>query len=249
MEALRVLICDDEPPMVDRLASFSRRLAAELGAALDLATFTDGAALIEGYGPGADVALIDIEMPLLNGIDAAGELRRLDANVCIVFVTAFEQYAISGYRVGAYRYLVKPVVYETFRTELAEAWSRALDAKQRYVSLKTDAGFIKLAVRDIECVETLRNHHLLVHGGPAGPVEVRGNISEFEASLGPGFFRCHRSYLVNLSHVRLVDGLDALTDDGTHVAVSKYRRRAFAEALTRTVECQALSSAGTVVHD
>ena len=79
-----------------------------------ISVFTDGDEITEGYRPNYDIILMDIEMCFMNGMTAAQEIRKLDPEVVIIFITNMVQYAIQGYAVGALDYILKPVNYEEF---------------------------------------------------------------------------------------------------------------------------------------
>lgn len=228
---LRIAVCDDDAAVRATLSDFCVRLCAESGVGCTVTCFDDGDRLLDGFDNATDVLLLDIEMPLLDGMAAARQIRQGNAGVCIVFVTSFERYAVPGYEVGAYRYLLKPLEYGRFAHELRGAFERARDARATKILLKVKGGTLRLDPSEIALVETGRNHRVsaVVRGEP---VDVRETtLAELEALLGGlGFFRCHASFLVNLARVRFLGPDEAVLDDGRHVPVSKHRKRAFREA-------------------
>lgn len=232
--SLKIAVCDDDAAIRETLAGYCARLCAECGVGCAVTCFEDGDRLLDGFSNATDILLLDIEMPLLDGMAAARQIRRGNAGVCIVFVTSFERYAVPGYEVGAYRYLLKPLEYGRFARELRDAFERARDARSTKVCLKVKGGVLRVDPADIALVETGRNHRItaLVDGQPVDLRET--TMAELEALLGEvGFFRCHASYLVNLAHVRFIGPAETRLDDGRAVPVSKHRKHAFKEVVSR----------------
>ena len=242
-DALKVLVCDDSAKVADMLDEYAKRLGAELGIPVSVQRFSDGAQLIEQYRGGADILLVDVEMPLLDGIEATQALRGFDQKICIVFVTSFEQYAISGYRVGAYRYMVKPVAYNQFKDELAEAFAREWQNRRKLITVKTKEGLVRLEAHDVMYVETLRNHRVMLRC-LGREVDASSSIATLEGQLeGRSFFRVHRAFLVNLAHARGYGAQSVTMADGVEVPLSKYKRREFKEAFARYMAESTLSPA------
>jgi two-component system LytT family response regulator len=211
---LRTLIVDDEAPARERL----KRLLASMEDVDLIGEATDGVQaveLIESESP--DLVLLDIQMPELDGF---GVVEALEDPPLVVFVTAFDEYAIRAFEVCALDYLLKPFS----RQRLSAAIGRARDqiAGERGVHAQlgplleslTAAGqyLTRLAVRDQERIRVLdageldwigiEDEQVLVHmGEDAYP--IRRTLSELEARLDPAcFFRAHRSAIVNLDRVQ-----------------------------------------------
>jgi DNA-binding LytR/AlgR family response regulator len=211
---LRTLVVDDEAPARERL----KRFLASMEDVEVIGEATDGVQaveLIESESP--DLVLLDIQMPELDGF---GVVEALEEPPPVVFVTAYDEYAIRAFEVCALDYLLKPFSHQ----RLAAAIGRARDqiAGERGVDARlgslleslTAAGryMTRLAVRDRERIRVLdageldwigiRDEQVLVHvGQDAYP--IRRTLSELEARLDPAcFFRAHRSAIVNLDRVR-----------------------------------------------
>jgi len=98
---LRIAVVDDEQPARELLCGYIQRYSREKELPVAVTEFQDGLSFISNYKPIFDVVFIDIKMPLLDGMEAAKVLYKLDKNVCIVFVTNMAQYAVKGYEVDA----------------------------------------------------------------------------------------------------------------------------------------------------
>ena len=106
---MKIAIVEDEIQYVNQLENQIKKYAIDKGVEIDTTIFSDGMSFIENYKPIYDAILMDIEMPHLDGMAAASELRRVDEDVPLMFITNAPQYAISGYKVRAIDYVIKPV--------------------------------------------------------------------------------------------------------------------------------------------
>ena len=101
---LRVAVVEDETSVMAQIEGFLARYESERGVPMEVTAFRDGSELLADYRPVFDIILLDIEMPQVDGMAAAEQIRRTDQNVVIVFITNMAQYAIQGYSVGALRF-------------------------------------------------------------------------------------------------------------------------------------------------
>ena len=106
---LNIAVVDDERENRERLCGFINRYAQENNLPLVVTDFADGAQIAEPYQGGFDIIFLDIEMPMLGGMTAAERIRAVDPDVVLVFVTNLAQYAIRGYEVEAFDFVLKPV--------------------------------------------------------------------------------------------------------------------------------------------
>jgi two-component system LytT family response regulator len=221
VEPVRVLIADDEPPARAKLRRF---LHAEPGVELagEAASGTEAVELIERLRP--DLVFLDIQMP---GADGFGVLQAIDpaAMPHVVFVTAYDEYALRAFEVHAVDYLLKPFDAGRFRTALARARERVrsrppagheeLDARIRRalaearpgpaylerVLVRTGARAVFLRVDEIDWIQAEENY-VRLHARRESYL-VRGTLAGLEERLDPArFIRVHRSHMVNLASVR-----------------------------------------------
>lgn len=110
---LKIIACDDDVAFQDNLHRMINRWSAETGTAVDVALVTRGEDLLARHAASrADIIMLDMIMPLVNGMDAAHELRQSDTAVRLVFLTSSPEFALESYEVRAFDYLLKPVTYE-----------------------------------------------------------------------------------------------------------------------------------------
>ena len=110
----RIGIAEDDPSFQKTISEYIERYKKETNIDIQASFFQDGNELVFKYEPIYDVLLLDIEMPKMNGMDAAREIRKRDQRVLIIFITNMAQYAINGYEVGALDFVLKPIKYFSF---------------------------------------------------------------------------------------------------------------------------------------
>ena len=226
---IRIALVEDEESYVATLQSFLARYERERRERLQITVFSDGDEIALGYRSEYDVILMDIEMRFMDGMTAAEEIRKVDPEVIIIFITNSPQYAIKGYAVDALDYVLKPLTYFAFSQRIDRALERLGNRAQKYLMVNMRGGTRKLDVSRLWFVE-VRDHDLIYHTDE-GCITTTGTMREAEKTLeGCSFFRCNKGYLVNLEHVDGIRGEDALVH-GERVQVSRSRKRAFLDAL------------------
>lgn len=222
---LRVAIVEDEPQQTENLRAMLARFAAECKTEIVAEAFPNGMDFISDYIPRYDVVFMDIEMPFMNGMDCAFKLREIDKNVQLIFVTNMVQYAVKGYEVGAVGYIVKPIEYFPFSVLMRKVAERADAAGSQEIYIGGGDYVRRLNARDIEYVEVM-DHYLIYHTAE-GEFRQIGKMKEVEALLGKAdFFRCSNCYLVNLRHVRGIEGGEVIVGKD-RLQISRRRKKEF----------------------
>ena len=235
---MRILIVDDENPARERLR---RMLALEPGieAIGEAADGHEAMELLASFRP--DALLLDIEMPGLSGIDLAASLPHPAPQV--VFVTAYDAYALRAFDAGAVDYLLKP--FDQLRLRLALARLRERQAAGRAQPQPAGLAPTKLLVgergatrvvplAEIEWLETADNY-VILHTAGAQPL-LRQTLSGLLARIGDGFVRCHRRAAVRIDCIASIHPLDKgdcelVLKGGARVPCSRQFRQAVLDAL------------------
>ncbi|MCI8565298.1 MAG: response regulator transcription factor [Lachnospiraceae bacterium] len=227
---IRVAIVEDEKEQAERIRRFLDRFAAEKERTIQTHLYSDGDEFVRDLNRGFDIALLDIQMKRMNGMQAAEEIRRCDEEMILIFITNLVQYAVQGYSVNAMNFLLKPVSYFTFCDKFMQAVKRLEKRQGALLEIKTDKGFTRLRPEEIHYVEIV-NRRLVIRTADKD-FYCTEPMQNLEEKLGPHmFFRCHVAYLVNLEHVRQVMKNSAMVEQ-REVLVSKYRKKEFLNALT-----------------
>jgi DNA-binding LytR/AlgR family response regulator len=213
---LRVLVVDDEQPARDELAFQLGRLD-EVGEVLGAAEATECLRLLESAD--VDAVFLDVRMPGLDGLELARIVRLLARPPMLVFVTAFDSYAVEAFGLAAVDYLLKPVRAERLRATVKrllearrgiEAGAGATghpeddDALGDRLPVLARGRIVLVNVDDIR-VALVAGERVMVHTHE-GRFQARHTLAELEHRLhGRGFLRVHRAYLVNLRHVLTIE--------------------------------------------
>lgn len=229
--AVRFTICEDEKEIVEQLREYITYLCEELGEAADITDFSSGEELLENYPRDTDILLLDIMMHEIDGIDTARKLRSLKQDVCIIFVTSLAQYAIEGYRVRAFSFLTKPVLYDEFRLEVSAAVRRVQEAKGKEIVVKINQNIHRIKSSDVYYIE-VQNHKISIHLAD-DKIEFVGKLADLEGDLKScGFARCHVAFLVSFQYVVSVGAGSLILRNGEVIPVSRNRKKEFIQAMT-----------------
>ena len=222
METLAIAICEDTSADRDRIEA----AIASSGADCTCNFFESGEAFLERFASGKyNLVFLDIFMGEMTGVEVAKRVRAIDPEVMLTFVTTSDDFAMEGYRARVERYLLKPFRDEDVHEVIASAARRAGLKAERTLELAGEA-IPHSRIRFIE----QNNHVTVIHLIGGGERRRRGRLDDIEAKLPcPPFYRCHKSYLVNLDHVKNIDrNLNLFVLDGDERAY--IRRASMAEA-------------------
>ena len=253
---IRVLIVDDEPLARSNIAVLLRK-DPDIGAVGECGSGTEALGEIRVAKP--DLLFLDVQMPECDGFDVL-ELLGSDLPAAIVFVTAYDQYALRAFAAGALDYLLKPFDNARFELALSRAKQRIRLARSENgtrhealgVSKTTQPGKLKRVViknagevcfvktSEIDWIEAA-DYYACLHVGAKSHL-VRRSMAELEEDLDPGMFcRVHRSSIVNLERVRGLklseDGeYEVLLDNGARLRLSRRYRKQLQERMGARVD-------------
>lgn len=228
-----VAIVEDEKEYAEQLQTFLKQYEEEHNLRFKVTVFGDGAEILKNYQKIYDLILLDIEMPQMNGMDAADQIRKQDQDVVMMFITNIASYAIRGYEVGALDYVMKPITYYGFAMRLGRALKRVRQNEEKAVLLPLSDGVKKLRLQQIYYIE-VQNRILHFHT-EEGEYTIRGTMQKVEEDLtGHSFAKCNHWYIVNLRHVTEVRKNIAVVA-GHELEISRRNRTPFLKALTEYV--------------
>lgn len=218
---IRIAICEDEKEQQELLKNYIEKILEGLSIKYSLDIFNSGEELLEKYSKDMDLILLDIQLGEINGMDTARKIRILDNNVEIIFITSLIEYALEGYKVRAYRYLVKPVKYEDIKENIINI-IKEVEIKNKYIIIKKQGNQIKLDINEITYIE-VQKETITIH--TLNEVyKISGTMSNIEKEIDCSrFFRCHKSFLVNLEHIKIIKQYVAILENNEEVPVSRYR--------------------------
>lgn len=228
---MRIAICDDDQVCIDVARAEIEKWLSSSGLSSQILIFDNGDDLIkENRHKPIDIIFLDIVMPLMNGIDIAKEIRTFDDSTKIIFLTSAEEFAIASYKVEASDYLLKPVDYDELSRALNKV-TKELQKTQSSIVIHTADGFKRVYLNDIEYVEALHRGTVFSLTSGAALKSIKPlYYFEQQLSIEEGFFKCHRSYIVNLLNIDTFMKSEVITKTGNRVPIARAIQKDFKEA-------------------
>lgn len=230
---IKVAIAEDDRAQARQMQELLSKFFKERSLEYNLDVYSDGIDLVGFYNNKYDIVLLDIEMPVLNGLQTAQRLRNADPSVQIIFVTNLAQYALNGYDVNAVGFLVKPVKYFSLSLTLQKAVNYVRNKSSLDVVVNTKNGFVVIPSSSLVYVE-VRSHEI-IYVTEEKEIRSYGTLRAVEKTLEEGgakFACCSRCYLVNLKFVRAVEG-STLHLSNCKLQISRGKRGEFVEKYMR----------------
>lgn len=229
---MRVAVVDDTREDAELLVNALERFGREQNEEMDVTLYDSAASFLRSYEEAKpELVILDIDMPGINGMEAAHKLREKDENVALFFVTNMKHYALEGYSVDALDYLIKPVTYEDLALRLQKARRYILRNRDENVVLRIGGSIVTLKVSDIYYVESML--HNLIYHTKNGDYKVRDSMSKAEEIFRMySFASCNKSFLVNLRYVESINK-DEVTVAGTPLKISRGKKAEFINRYTR----------------
>ncbi|MCM1159936.1 MAG: LytTR family DNA-binding domain-containing protein [Roseburia sp.] len=221
-----IAVCDDEIEYCNQVENFMTQLGQETSIPIHCDKYTSGEQLLKSDFNQYQIVFLDINIQKENGIRIAEEIRKINQRIEIIFLTAFIQYALDGYRVKAYRFLLKPIEYEDFVFQTKELLLRLHEQKQSCLSLVSQGQKYEIKIEEIYYIEVL-NHELTYHC-IKGDISINGNLKKVAEQLeGCCFARIHNAYLVNMRQIEKVKNKEILLKDGSCLPLARTRQEEF----------------------
>lgn len=226
---LSIAVCDDEIIECAGMAEKIRGTLEEMKVPCFLRQFNSGEELLQSKED-FDIVFLDIMMDGLDGMKTAKRIRKKASCRLLVFISASRDYVFDAYDVEAFWYLVKPVEREKLKQVLKKAVLKTEAASPDFILVNKGRQKQKIFLRDILYFEIMGR--LIDIHKTGGISDYYGKISILEEELREkGFFRCHKSYLVQLKYVKGYNRQEAVLDNGEKIPVSKRRYEEFCKAL------------------
>lgn len=231
---LTCAIIDDEPLAAELLESYAKKtpelhLVGVYGSAVE--------AMKELRNNPVDLLFLDIQMPELSGMEFAGILPK---KTKVIFTTAFDRYAIDGYKVNAADYLLKPISYDSFVLSVNRVLERCRDVDRQdvmsadgFVYVKSEYKLVKINFDDILYIEGVKDYIKIYFRDRRKPVMSLMNMKKLEDYLPKSqFMRVHRSFIVNMSVADMIDRGRIVAGD-TFIPVSESYKEQVQEYIDR----------------
>jgi two-component system LytT family response regulator len=233
---IQCITIDDEPLALQQIAGYVRKtpflaLKAEFDSAIKAISFLQENEI--------DLMFVDINMPDLNGLDFVKSQTNPPK---VIFTTAYAEYAIEGFKVNALDYLLKPIDYDVFLKSANKAleWfslkdkiSTRIEGNDKFLFIKSEYKVLRINLSDIKYIEGMREY-VRIHMTGQKPIMTIVSMKKIEEFLPQDkFMRVHRSYIVNLEKITIIDRNRIVFDNNTYIPVSGQYNQKFQEYLNK----------------
>lgn len=222
---LNIAICDDDPEIRDQIKSYidAYQIAFDHEFGTDL--FPDGPSLLSSKNlSGYNILFLDVEMPILSGIDTAKQLREQIAPTAkIIFVSNYPEYMQSSFSVHPYHYLQKPLSREILFNTMNSA-IQDIEKERVFITITLpDLSVKTLNINDLLFIEAVDSRKRTASFHCKDSVFVaKGTLIEYEETLrGKQFTRCQKSILVNLFHIHYLQNQELILDTGEAIPIGR----------------------------
>lgn len=226
---LSIAVCDDEVLDCCKIAGMIKEVLEKLDVSFIIRQFYSGKELLQAAGE-FDIIFLDIMMGGMDGMDTARLLRNKAYENMLIFISSSRGYVFEAYDVEAFQYLVKPVEQGKLRSILQRAVMKFQKDSQEFILVQSKGQTRKLFLKNIYYFE-IRGRVISAHGTD-GVFQYYGQIGDLEEHLqDKGFFRCHKSFLVNLSCISRYGHQELFLDNEEKIPIAKRRQAAFEQEL------------------
>ena len=216
----KIAICDDSDVDRQYVLNMVNHWASSANHMLHTDTFTSAENFLFHYADESDydILLLDIEMGAMNGVDLAKTIRKINDTVQIVFITGFPDFIAEGYEVSALHYLMKPVSEEKLHAVLDKAAANLAKSEKRLcITHDRQTDFIPLS--QITYIEA-QKQYVELHTSDV-LYRMKSSLADIESKLDEYFFRCQRSFIVNLRYVIRIKNDCVVLKNGAEVPISR----------------------------
>jgi DNA-binding LytR/AlgR family response regulator len=217
----KIAICDDEKVFYEAHEKICREILERLHIAYEINLYQSGEDFLRAvskYKKRYDVILLDVIMSGMNGIDLAKEIRKVDKEAAIVFITSHVDFALKGYDVHALHYLLKPVDPSALEHLLAAVYAKRYQSQT--ITIKMGSQNFIVNVDDIIYMETSDRRVKVVQKDKT--VFYSGKLTDLMLTLPRDrFVRCHHSFALNINNVREIARYKAVAVNGENIPVSR----------------------------
>ncbi len=226
---LSIAVCDDEAIECCNMAKRIKEIMEEMKTPCIIRQFQSGRELLQALGS-FDIVFLDIIMQDLDGMKTARFFRKQAFDKILIFISSSREYVFEAYDVEAFQYLLKPVDDRKLKKVLQKAVLKTESRSQEFIIVSRERQKKKIFLDDIYYFE-IKGRVVDVHG-TEGIFTYYEQIGELEEKLrDKGFFRCHKSYLINLKYVDGYNRQEVILESGEKIVIAKRRYERFVQEM------------------
>lgn len=230
---MKVAIVEDNNEYSETLKNYIEQYAKENSLNIALSIFPNGERIVNDFKSDYDIIFMDIEMPVMDGIEASTKIREIDSECIIIFISNYTQYAIKGYAVNALDYLTKPLEYTLFKNTMSKAILKVQSKQNKSIFIQSSSETYRIDINEIIYIEVYK-HRVTFHTTKDN-YDMRGTLQDVEKQLPNNqFVRCNSGIIVNLKYVTGISK-DSLVVFDEELPIARSRKKDVLNMLTRYI--------------
>ena len=220
---IKIAVVDDDNIYLTRIDAYFREFMNSNSIDYELKTFSSGKALLESVKRiDYDILVLDIDMPEISGIDIAKNVRKINANVTIVFVTNMDNLVFESIKYSPFRF-VRKTKMNVEMPELLNSLKKKYSEESKYFTFNFDGEMKAVKLTDIVYFESVK-HEIYIHMQDNSEYKISDSLNNLlEKYETIGFIRIHKSYVVNFRYIFEFQKNYVILDDHTKIPISKNR--------------------------
>lgn len=234
-ESFHIVICDDELELLNNTEKIVSKVAKTIMGNIRVEPFSSPVLLLDELKKRndegdlfPDLIIMDIQMPEMGGIEFGKKLREFAPDVTLIYLTSFTEYALKGYEAKAFRYILKPISEEVMAEVFTDILKERSEKKKLLVSFSGGESIVPLS--EIIYLVT-EDKYTIVYTKNEHYCDVN-SLNLYEKILAPyGFYRIHRSYLVNMAYHRSLGKSHIILEGGIELPISRRRKMSYKKAV------------------
>jgi DNA-binding LytR/AlgR family response regulator len=227
---INVAIVEDNDSASILIENYIKKYSQQKNVEFNIKRYNEAISFLSEYRKVYNIIFMDIEMPTLNGIEAAKKIRQVDKQVVLIFVTNMAQYAVKGYEVDALDFIVKPVNYTTLAQKIDKSLKIIKANQDDEIVISRTHGFVRLLISNILYLE-VTGHKIQYHTNEE-TIVATGSLTELEKRLKPNnFMRCNNCYLINPRYIKSINGMTITMKNDDELLISHPKKKKFLKEL------------------
>lgn len=228
---INIAICDDEKYISDKVKKLALDFFQRKNVEIKISQFGSGEELLR-YNKSIDILFLDIQMDGIDGMETARKLRSQNYKGYLIFITVLKEMVFQAFEVQAYDYLVKPIEEEYFDKKMERLFASMQNANEANLLVQKGYESNIISFDDIIFCEII-DRKIYLHLKSGEVIDYYDRIENLETKLDGRFFKCHRSYLINLSYLKSYkNGMAYMINDQT-IPVSRLRSKEFSSVVLK----------------
>ena len=228
---INIAICDDEKYILDKIKKLVFDFFHRKNVEITVSQFGSGEELLR-HNKNIDILFLDIQMDGIDGMETARKMRSQNYKGYLIFITVLKEMVFQSFEVQAYDYLVKPIEEECFEKTMERLFSAMQNAKDASLLVQKRYESNIIAFDDIVFCEII-DKKIYLHLKTEEVIDYYDRIENLETKLDGSFFKCHRSYLINLSHLKSYKNGMAYMINDKQIPVSRLRSKEFSSVVLK----------------